>query len=86
MRRRKGLECKTRINKTAPASSHRENNRGVQQEGFRTGVPEASKQDVQRNTKNQELGLVEGSTSSKMEKKTAYRAKASNVEMPAPNG
>jgi hypothetical protein len=55
-------------NKTETASSDREDNRGVQQEGFRTGVPEASKRDVQRVTKDQELDLVEGSTPS--EKKT----------------
>jgi hypothetical protein len=51
-------------NKMAPASSYREDNRGVQQEGFRTGVPETSKRDVQRVTKDQELDLAEWSTPS----------------------
>jgi hypothetical protein len=48
-------------NKTAPASSDREDNRGIQQEGFRTGVPKASKRDVRRVTKDQKFDLVEGS-------------------------
>jgi hypothetical protein len=59
-------------NKTAPASSDRENNRGAQQKRFITGVPEASKQGFQRVTEDQELDLVEGLTHSE-KKKENYR-------------
>jgi hypothetical protein len=64
----KGLRPKTaatrqQVNKepkhnTAAASSDREDIRGVPQEGFRTGVCEASNWDVQWVTENEELDLV----------------------------
>jgi hypothetical protein len=46
----------------------------------RAGIHEASKWDVQRITKNDEPDIVEGTAPSKMEKETAHRAGASNVE------
>jgi translation initiation factor IF-3 len=48
-------------NKTATARQDREDIRGVRQEGFRTGVREASNRDVLRVAETEELDLVEGS-------------------------
>jgi hypothetical protein len=73
------------LNYKAPESSDLGDNRGVQQECFRTGVSEPSKQDVQRVTKDQELDLVdEWTPSKKKKKKTAHREGAGNVETPGP--
>jgi hypothetical protein len=72
-------------NKTPSVSSDQEDNKGVQQDGFRIGDHKASSRDFQRVAKNQELGLVVGLNPSETEKEMAGRAGAGKVEtLPPP--
>jgi hypothetical protein len=55
------------------------------QENHGTGVLEASIRNFKRNTKKEELVLVEGSAPSQTKEETACRAGVGIVEAPAPN-